>query len=753
VFGQPPLGGADPTPRLVAFVPGPDDRMLVYRRVGGATVGEPAAFRPFLLLADPGLLAGFPGRADVTRLEGPGAFRWLARLPTWAEALRARDHCRERAGSAPDAPYRFLADPVHQYLLLTGRTSFLGVAFEELRRLALDIEVRTAEGFEFPSAGRPSDRVIAISLAGSDGFRHVLRGDRLDEAAMLRECSRLIRERDPDVIEGHNIFRFDLDYLSERARRHGVALDWGRDGQPLRGQPARLTIGERTIAYRRYQIAGRHIADTWLLAQVYDLGARDLPSFGLKDIARHLGLAAPDRTYVDAPEIPRLFAADPDRLMRYALDDAVETLALSARLSPPYLVQAQLLPFDYQSVLLRGNATKIDALLLREHLRLGRAIPKPGLPAAIGGGLTAVYRQGVAGPVLHVDVTSLYPSLMLSLGIDPAADALGVFSRLLRDLRDFRVAVKHRVRESGDEAERGHLHALQQTFKVLINSFYGYLGFGPGHWNDFAAADRVTAEGRRVVAAMVDRLGQLGATVIEVDTDGVYFLPPPGFDAAAGAEPLLEALTAALPAGVQLELDGRYTAMLSYKAKNYALLDGRGRIVVRGSALRSRGLEPFQRRIMEELVALLLGGRRDEVPALIARWKDDFAAHRVPVSVFAKTETLHESLDTYRQERERGLRHPSAAYEVALATGQPYQAGDQVSFYVGGRGRSVATSDCARPASAWNPDAPDENTEFYQARVDEIWLRFRPFVEDDALRPYVEDRADDPDVGKQLPLF
>ena len=181
------------------------------------------------------------------------------------------------------------------------------------------------------------------------------------------------------MIEGHNIFRFDLEYLEARARQHGATLAWGRRGEPLRGHPSRLQIAERTIGYRRYQVAGRHIVDTWILAQLYDLGARDLPSFGLKDIARHLGVAAPDRTYIDPADVPRLWAADPERLLRYALDDATETLAISDLLSPPYFAQAQLLPFDYQSAVLRGNATKIDALLLREYLRHRRAI-RLGLP-------------------------------------------------------------------------------------------------------------------------------------------------------------------------------------------------------------------------------------------------------------------------------------------------------------------------------------------------------------------------------------
>src|SRR5436309_15737536 len=174
--------------------------------------------------------------------------------------------------------------------------------------MALDIEVTTAPGFEFPNAARESDRIIAIALADSTGLVTVLSGAEMSEDELLAECSRIIRERDPDVLEGHNVFRFDLEYLEARARRHGVALAWGRDGSPMRSRPARLSVAERTIGFRRYEMAGRHVVDTWMLAQLHDVGARDLPSFGLKDIARHLGVAAADRTYVDAANVARQLA-------------------------------------------------------------------------------------------------------------------------------------------------------------------------------------------------------------------------------------------------------------------------------------------------------------------------------------------------------------------------------------------------------------------------------------------------------------
>src|SRR5947209_20189459 len=116
---------------------------------------------------------------------------------------------------------------------------------------------------------------------------------------------------------------------------------------------------------------------------------------------------------------------------------------------------------------------------------------------------------------------------MLAKAIAPASDTLGVFPALLQHLREFRVRAKRLARDAREPAERAHLGALQQSFKILINAFYGYLAFSGGHWNDFAAADRVTAEGRAVVTAIIDRLVALGCVPVEADTDVVYFVPPP----------------------------------------------------------------------------------------------------------------------------------------------------------------------------------------------------------------------------------
>src|SRR5207253_653804 len=121
------------------------------------------------------------------------------------------------------------------------------------------------------------------------------------------------------------------------------------------------------------------------------------------------------------------------------------------------------------------------------------------------------------------------------------------------------------------------------------------------------------------------------------------------------------------------------------------LLDERGRLLLKGSAFRSRGIEPFQRQLIEELVRALLLGRRDEARKIVDQRLEDFASHRVPLKLFARTETLQESVEGYREKVTAGQRPISAAYELALASGRAVQPGDQVSYYVVGRTAGAAS--------------------------------------------------------------
>jgi DNA polymerase I len=730
------LFGTDSTPGIVAVEPSGDQAMRIYRRAkGGGVVAEEAAFQPYLWLKE-----ASTDDAEFLPLTGDLEFRVLARCRGWRHFQDLRANLKER-----NTAHFAYADPVQQYLAESGRTLFKEMIFEDLRRMQIDIETYCADGFEFPSAERESDHLMAIAISDSTGWEEIILVDRANVAASekgaLEKLTSLIRERDPDVIEGHNLFKFDLPYLLTRAKLRKVRLGWGRDQSAPNTRASRVQIAERTIAYPKCEIFGRHVVDTYLLAQFYDVGTRELEGFGLKDVAKHFGVEAGGResanaevrtpksarTYLSGRGIQEAYLNDPKSFAAYALDDVRETRAISDLLSRSYFTQAQIFPYNFQDVIVRGNATKIDALFLREYLRRSHSIPDFPVTRGFEGGYTDVFFTGVAKNVWHCDVASLYPSVMLRFDCFPVADRLGIFRGLLSDLRNFRLEAKARMREAEGRPDRlrefNTYAALQATFKILINSFYGYLGFSQAHFGDFDAAATVTAKGRELLRAMVDWLRDRGARVIEIDTDGIYFVPPEG----ATEEALHEGLSALLPAGIDVEFDAQYAAMFSYKAKNYALLTSDGSLLLKGGALKSRGLELFQREYLESMIRLLLENRAAEIPGLRDALEKAIRERSISIEALAKTDTLQDSLGQYQKKISGAARNRSAAYELALKSGRDYQPGDQIKFYITGAKKNVAVHQAAKLLSEWRADARDENIEYYIAKLNDLADKYQEF--------------------------
>src|SRR5256884_2030123 len=401
----------------------------------------------------------------------------------------------------------------------------------------MQIEVLSFEnavaGIDDPGRG---DYILSIALSDNTGWEELLIVDpknvEQSEHDALERLTAIIKERDPDVIEGHDLFRSDLPYLVARAKKAKTKLDWGRGDGFLRSRPSRLQIAEKTIDYPKFTVGGRHFVDTFLLAQFYDVGMRSLAGFERTDVARHFDLCdSGEISTLTGKELQRAYLDNSEQFRRRALCGVRETRALSELLSASYFIQAQIFPYNYQDVIVRGNATRINALFLREYFRQRHSIPELPMVRAFAGGYTDIFFTGVAHNVWHCDIASLYPSVMLQVDCFPATDQLQIFRHLLTDLRTFRLEAKAEMRAEKDSAKQHHLQALQNTFKILLNSFYGYLGFAQGHFDDFDAAARVTQIGRDLLKKMIEWLNARGAQVIEVVTDGIYFVPPENVEA------------------------------------------------------------------------------------------------------------------------------------------------------------------------------------------------------------------------------
>lgn len=740
------LEGWDPTPGIVSVWAEGDGHVHVWRRVDRQLVREEARFRPWVLVAQlDDLGPGFTHR----ELGGTNPLRYLVRgddMPSLSGAiLRAASR---RLGYAV-THLRDLGDgevlllpAEEQYLVASGRTYFKDLPFDELRRMQFDLETTGLDP--------QRDRIFMIAVRDPDGRVELIEGD--DEAALIARLVAKVRDADPDVIENHNLHGFDLPFVERRAKLLGVPLALGRVGPPgLRQRGARRGVQSGADASRRVRFVapGRELIDTLDAVVRHDFATRDLPGHGLKAVARHFGLAGPDREHVRGDQIHAVYLRDPDRVRRYATADVEEVAGLARLLGGPAFALARMAPRRYERLADAGPATGvIDPLLVRAYLRSSTSLPvhAPGDGTQHSGAALHLFAAGVAQRIVKADVASLYPSLMRSFRIGPARDSLGAMLALVDRLVERRLAAKAAGRAApAGSVERSTHEAMSAAMKLVINSAYGYLGAGGlTRFADVHAANEVTRQGRAVLDIMCTELAARGVRLLEADTDGVYFSVPASWST-ADEERVVAEVAALLPPLVQLELDGRYAAMLSHEPKNYALLTYDGELVLRGVAFRSSRAEPFGEAFLRLAIGRLLVG---DVPGVHAAYLDVISRLRrreVPTYDVSSRVRLTKSPAEYLAIRET---RRELTYEAMLASGKTtWNIGERARVYRTRAGGGVVGDPDDESISAPTADPRDYDADHY-VRVlrDNFASRLaRAFTPDDFAAVFA-----DPD---QLQLF
>ncbi|HKW09234.1 MAG TPA: 3'-5' exonuclease [Gemmatimonadaceae bacterium] len=697
------LWGWDPTPGIVSVWVEVDGRATVWRRVDGALIREEHRFRPWLLLdrlddllhLGDALCEGENARARITyrELEGPGALRYLVAADSYktlnaALLLGASQRLGRRVEHVRDlgAEAVLSLPPEEQYLVATGRSYFKDLSYDQLHRLQFDLETTGLYASH--------DRVFMISVREPSGATEVLEANGTSPAAeadLIRRLVARVRAVDPDVIENHNLHGFDLPFLFRRARRLGVSLALGRASAPgLRRRVARRGMktddAERRV---RFVAPGRELIDTLDAVRRYDYTVRALPSYGLKAVARHLGLAGPDRELIRGDQIYTVYQTDPARVRRYATADVDEVAALSHTLGGPAFALARMVPRRYERLSDAGAATgMIDPLLVRAYLHSGSALPahEEGDGTPHSGAALHLFATGVARRIVKADVASLYPSLMRAFRIGPARDHLGALLALVDRLVEQRLTAKAAAREAPNGSAERHAHeAMSAAMKLVVNTAYGYLAAG-GRLTRFAdvhAANEVTRRGRETLELMCRALAERGVTLLEADTDGVYFAVPESWTEADERRVVAD-VAALMPPLVQLEFEGRYAAMLSHEPKNYALLGYDGSLVLRGVAFRSSRAEPFGETFLRHALHRLLVGDVAGVRAVYLDTVDALRRREIPTLKVAARVRLTKSPARYLASRES--RH-ELSYEAMLASGRTaWEVGDKVRVYRTRRG-------------------------------------------------------------------
>jgi DNA polymerase elongation subunit (family B) len=212
---------------------------------------------------------------------------------------------------------------------------------------------------------------------------------------------------------------------------------------------------------------------------------------------------------------------------------------------------------------------------------------------------------------------------------------------------------------------------------------------------------------------VLTNLQELAGEGTTLDSSGSVYFAVPSSWAPADEQRVVAEVAACLPAGVQLEFDGRYAAMLSHEAKNYALLGYDGTVVMRGVAFRSSRAEPFGEQFLRAAVARLLVGDVAGVRDIYLDAVQRLRQRALPTADVSARVRLTKTPAEYAAAR---AERRELAYEALLASGRhEWIAGDHVRVYraIGGRPGLLDTAEENAGEAGAVESARDYDVEYY----------------------------------------
>ena len=430
---------------------------------------------------------------------------------------------------------------------------------------------------------------------------------------------------------------------------------------------------------------GRELIDTMDAVLRHDFSARDLPGHGLKAVARHFGIAGPEREYIRGEQVHDVYRRDPDRVRRYASDDVDEVAGLSRLLGGAAFALARMAPRRYERLADAGAATGvIDPLLVRAYLRAGKALPahEEGDGTPHTGAALHLFAAGVAQRVVKADVASLYPSLMRAYRIGPARDHLGALLALVDGLVERRLAAKADARRApAGSAERSHARGDVGGAEARRE-----LGVRLPRGRRRAHAVRRRARRQRGDAARtrdarsdVPRAGRARRDAARGRHRRRLLRGARRLDRRRRATRRRRggrAAAAARAARVRGTLSRDALARAEELRAAHATT---AQLLLRGVAFRSSRAEPFGEAFLRRAIACLLAG---DVAGVRAAYLDTVVAlHRREVPT-RDVSSLVRLTKTPREYREVRAERHEAPYEAMLASGRTtWRAGERVRVY------------------------------------------------------------------------
>ena len=464
----------------------------------------------------------------------------------------------------------------------------------DIRILYFDIEACSEDG-SFPNALKKNDRATQIccitkdtvslkvkkylfNLGTCDPVEDTIVFQYPSEKKLLLDYAKFIREIDPDIIVGYNIFGFDNGYLFERAKVLGIEQSFNYQSKiNKRTDIIVKKLDNQQSGFNDWKMT-KFIGRTHIdLLQVIKKDFK-LESYKLDYVGEHFLKQGKDD--VTPKEIFEAWSKDlgtrekRTRVGKYCVQDTNLCLLLFEKFAvlPNHIEMAKVTKVPLEYLITRGQSIKVFSQIAYATRKMRYLIPTLPYVEPDGKFQGATVLKANIGyyqrPVCGLDFASLYPSIMIAHNMCYATVVLdekylnlpgveystieweteenfqtkkmsfnfvqnqpGVLSDILQNLWKTRKITKKEMNAATDPFVKTVLNAKQLAIKVSMNSIYGFTGATIGALPCLAIAQSVTACGRQMIEQTQNYAKEhFQCEIVYGDTDSCYVIFPEPVD-------------------------------------------------------------------------------------------------------------------------------------------------------------------------------------------------------------------------------
>lgn len=497
--------------------------------------------------------------------------------------------------------YYLTASPEEQYLISTGKRYFKGYDdYDQLLRMTFDLETTglNTKTDRIEQAGIRFNRPVKYKgkyynferIFSVEGETEEERN--ASELDVIRKSLLVIAMFNPDIITAHNGETFDWNMFIDALERLGSSM--AEETRNLFNgriiyKSQRLTtlkLGGETEKFSQTVVPHTVVTDSLHAVRRAQAIDSSMKKSNLKYAAVYAKLVKSNRVYIPGDKISTVWNDTEHEFAfndktgkwyiisgrsplkqgyevvtgryiaeRYLLDDLWECDKVELKYNATNFLICKILPLPYQKCTTMGTASQWKALLMAWSYENGLAIPCAPNTGKFTGGLSRLLRVGYVDRVIKLDYNSLYPSIILTWGIEDEKDLMGTMLKFLEYVLTTRETSKALKKKAGKIVEKYEKRItkgqelseeewmeyktamrdysfndgkqLQQ--KVLGNSFFGSYGSNIGSlfpWKSIVCAERTTCTGRMSLRLMISWFAKIGYEPIVGDTDGFNFRLP-----------------------------------------------------------------------------------------------------------------------------------------------------------------------------------------------------------------------------------